>query len=66
MMYIIIVLKNGGSMRRYRITKEFVSGPLKGIILSEETNAQFKIGKIYSQFGMSAFKIIMIRESCCK
>lgn len=45
----------------YRVTKSFVSGPLKGLTVTETTSVKFEVGRIYKPCaGASAYRV----EAC--
>lgn len=35
---------------KYRITKRFIDGILKGLTVTENTNVSFQLGKIYGEY----------------
>lgn len=37
-------------MKKYQITKKFVSGILKGLTYTETTTVRFKLGKKYNNY----------------
>jgi hypothetical protein len=50
-------------MKRYEVTKYFISGLLKGITYIEKTTVNFHINQIVSKpCGGSPYKIILIKE----
>ena len=49
-------------LKKYQVSRLFVSGNLKGIKYTEKSSIYFPVGnKVYSGFG-SAFKIIDVKE----
>lgn len=35
---------------KYRVTKHFIDGFLKGLTINEDTNVEFQLGKIYGEY----------------
>lgn len=50
-------------MKKYKVTKLFVNGILKGLTYEEETSVKFEVGKVYyPAFGLSSYKVIKCEE----
>jgi hypothetical protein len=48
-------------MPKYRVTKQFLTGLLEGLTITEETSVRFKPGKVYTEVLTGGTYVVLSR-----